>query len=76
MPERWSSLAEIATDLSVYPDTIYIWITWQSGPAHMPGRLGKFYSSKTNGWGMEIFPVDESGAEAVNPAKETFMTTA
>ena len=50
MPERWLSVAEIATHLGVNPDTIYKWITRKGMPAHKVGRLWKFLATEVDAW--------------------------
>jgi excisionase family DNA binding protein len=50
MPERWSSVEEIAAHLGVNRDTIYKWINRKKMPAHKVGRLWKFQVSEVDAW--------------------------
>ena len=50
IPEKWSSLDEIAEHLGVSKDTVYRWIANKKMPAHKIGRLWKFKVSEVDYW--------------------------
>lgn len=50
IPEKWSSLDEIAAHLGVSKDTVYRWIANKKMPAHKIGRLWKFKVSEVDCW--------------------------
>lgn len=50
IPEKWSSLDEIAEHLGVSKDTVYRWIANKKMPAHKIGRLWKFKISEVDKW--------------------------
>ena len=50
IPEKWSSLDEIAEHLGVSKDTAYRWIANKKMPAHKIGRLWKFKVSEVDYW--------------------------
>jgi len=50
IPEKWSSLDEIAEHLGVSKDAVYRWIANKKMPAHKIGRLWKFKISEIDEW--------------------------
>lgn len=50
IPEKWSSLDELAEYLGVSKDAVYRWIANKKMPAHKIGRLWKFKISEVDEW--------------------------
>ena len=50
MSDRWLSVAEIYTYLSIKRDTVYKWISEKDMPAHRLGKLWKFKVNEVDEW--------------------------
>ena len=50
MSDRWLSVAEIYTYLSIKRDTVYKWISEKDMPAHRLGKLWKFKVKEEDDW--------------------------
>jgi len=50
MDERWLTVDDICTYLSVSNDTVYKWIEQRRMPAHRVGRRWMFKQNEVDGW--------------------------
>ena len=50
MNDRYLSVAEIYTYLSIKRDTVYTWISEKDMPTHRLGKLWKFKISEVDEW--------------------------
>jgi len=48
--ERWLSVQEVAGQMGVKTETVYVWVSKKCMPAHKGGRLWRFKVSEVDTW--------------------------